>query len=120
MSKEWICSYYSTLWSLLSAEKCASKPSHSQSRSELVMFIKFLAFHVRAELQEFKHLDIPILGQIIQEAGVDDRWSRAYLLYTLGAFLCPTNRNKPSTEFLGALLHVRRCRSYNWSFLIHG
>ncbi|XLT59430.1 hypothetical protein HN873_052034 [Arachis hypogaea] len=59
----------------------------------------------KAELQEFKHLDIPILGQIIQEAGVDDRWSRAYLLYTLGAFLCPTNRNKPSTEFLGALLH---------------
>lgn len=41
-------------------------------------------------------------------------FKRAFILYVLGTFLCPTTSNKPSPKHYPAVVDVHHAKDYNW------
>lgn len=66
-------------------------------------------------LRTFKGIKYSQLEQMIAEGRADDQFRRAYLLYALSCFLCPTSEMAPNSKFLGAIVDVQNSHKYNWS-----
>ena len=70
------------------------------------------------ELKEFEKIKNSELEGIILEETTDARFRRAFVLYALSIFLCPTSKNSPSQKLLGAIMHIDRVREFNWSMFV--
>ena len=64
-------------------------------------------------VMNFKGIKCSQLEAMIAEGRTDDQFRRAYLLYTLSCFLCPTSDMAPSPKLLGAIVDVQNLRNYN-------
>ena len=58
------------------------------------------------------------LEEMIGQGTSNDFFKRAFLLYILSGFFCPTSKMAPSPKLLGAIVDVDNVAKYNWSRLI--
>ena len=65
--------------------------------------------------------DTPTIKELIDILSVDvpaDSFLRAFLLFALSTFLCPTTHGHASARYFPPLLNVDEIESYDWSLLI--
>ena len=65
--------------------------------------------------------DTPTIKELIDILSVDvpaDSFLRAFLLFALSTFLCPTTHGHASARYFPPLLNVDEIESYDWSLLV--
>ena len=74
---------------------------------------KFVNDNQQSLLTTFKGIKYSQLEQMIVDRNANEQFRRAYLLYALSCFLCPTSEMAPSSKFLGAIVDVQNSYKYN-------
>ena len=69
-------------------------------------------------LTNFKGIKYSQLEVMIADGKANDQFRRAYLLYALSCFLCPTSQMAPRSKCLGAIVDVQNLCNCNWSKFI--
>ena len=69
-------------------------------------------------LKDFEGVTDRQLEQMIRQGKVDDNFIRAFILYIMSGFFCPTSKMAPSPKLFGAIVDVENVQKYNWSRFI--
>lgn len=70
------------------------------------------------DLSQFKDKNVKVLKDIMGKCTDDDLFKRAFLLYVLSQFLCPTSKNEASLKLLNTIVDVNDPSQFNWAKLI--
>ena len=64
-------------------------------------------------LTDFDRVTNTQLEEIIGQRTADDFFKRAFILYVLSGFFCPTSKMAPSPKLLEAIVEVENLPKYN-------